>query len=255
MICNNCGIKGHISKNCNKPIKSYGVILIHNIEENPKILLVNRKDSICYIEILMGKYNINNHEQLIKLFERITLVEYNKLNTRPFKELWKELWILNKIININEFKKYLNYFIKLKQIIHRYKKYHKYEYTEWEIPKGRKNPNETYFEASNRELQEETNINQEDYEIIINYKPIIENFIGENDVVYENMYYIGICNNIENIRINTSNKNQIIEIKDVGLYTEEESISRIRDYNINRKQVISDIFKFIKNYKNDLILK
>jgi len=255
MICNNCGIKGHISKNCNKPIKSYGVILIHNIDNNPKILMVNRKDSICYIELLMGKYNINNHEQLIKLFERITTDEFNKLDNRPFNELWKELWILNNIVNIKEYKKYLVFFLILKKNMYLYKEYPKYEYTEWEIPKGRKNSHETYFEASNRELQEETNINREDYEIIINYKPIVEKFKGENEVMYENMYYIGICKNIDNIKVNTSNKNQIMEIKEVGLYTEEEALTKIRDYNINRKTVISDIFKFIQNYKNDLIIK
>jgi len=255
MICNNCGLKGHILKNCYKSIKSYGVILIHNIENDPKILMVNRKDSICYIELLMGKYNINNHEYLCKLFERITIDEYNKLNIEPFQNLWKELWVIDKIGNIKEYERYLRLFIELKKIIEKYKNIPKYNITEWEIPKGRKNSYETYYEASIRELEEETNIKQEDYEIIINYKPLIENFTGENNVKYENMYYIGICNNTSNIKINRNNRNQIIEIKDVKLLTENECLNSIRDYNISKKEIIKNIYNFIKNYKNDFILK
>ena len=36
MYCNNCGKPGHISKDCNQPITSYGVLLFV-LEEEPKI--------------------------------------------------------------------------------------------------------------------------------------------------------------------------------------------------------------------------
>ena len=114
---------------------------------------------------------------------------------------------------------------------------------------------ETYYEASVRELEEETNIKKEDYNIIINYKTIIESFIGENNVKYENMYYIGICNDTKNIKVDKNNKDQIMEIKDVKLLTKEECINSIRDYNTSKKDVIIKIYDFIENYKNDLILK
>ena len=45
MICNNCGIMGHISRNCLKPIRSYGVILLKDVEEDAKIILINRKQN------------------------------------------------------------------------------------------------------------------------------------------------------------------------------------------------------------------
>ena len=48
MYCNNCGRKGHISRNCNEPITSYGVLLLSDIHTIPKLTMIQRKDSICY---------------------------------------------------------------------------------------------------------------------------------------------------------------------------------------------------------------
>ena len=76
---------GHISRNCLKPIRSYGVILLKDVEEDAKIILINRKDSVCYIDIVRGKYNINNLNKLRLLFSRITIDEYKKqLGSLPF---------------------------------------------------------------------------------------------------------------------------------------------------------------------------
>ena len=47
MYCNNCGILGHTYSQCKNPIMSYGIIAIN--PENNKILMINRKDSLCYI--------------------------------------------------------------------------------------------------------------------------------------------------------------------------------------------------------------
>ena len=64
MICNNCGMRGHMSRDCNKPIRSYGVILLKDIEKESKIVLINRKDSVCYIDIVRGRYNIHSNKYL-----------------------------------------------------------------------------------------------------------------------------------------------------------------------------------------------
>ena len=57
--CNNCGKLGHTFKNCKYPITSYGVILYRFVNDKPKILMIQRKDSLCYTDFLRGKYNIN----------------------------------------------------------------------------------------------------------------------------------------------------------------------------------------------------
>jgi len=127
--------------------------------------------------------------------------------------------------------------------------------TEWEIPKGKQNRNESYFVAATRELQEETNIHKNDYYIIENISPFTETFVGEDNVKYQNIYYLGICNTIKNLKINIKNKNQITEIKDIGIFTESEALQKIRDYNISKKECINQIYNFIDSYSKDLILK
>ena len=55
--CNNCGNIGHLYRDCRHPILSYGIILYDDsIKEDVKIIMIERKDSISYIEFLRGKY-------------------------------------------------------------------------------------------------------------------------------------------------------------------------------------------------------
>ena len=74
----------------------------------------------------------------------------------------------------------------------------KYLESEWEFPKGKKNKNEENYMCAKRELEEETNIGKDDYELVKNISPLVETFKGENDIYYRNIYYIGICKNINN---------------------------------------------------------
>ena len=106
-----------------------------------------------------------------------------------------------------------------------------------------------------RELEEETNIKSTDYELIENILPIIENFRGENDINYRNIYYIGICKNTENIRIDTDNTHQKNEISNVSIVTKETAKSLLRKYNITKYETLDYIFNFVEKYKKDFVLK
>ena len=87
----------------------------------------------------------------------------------------------------------------------------------WQMPQGGVEDGEDFVAAMRRELYEETNIKNTDYELIENISPIIETFLGENNVKYRNIYYIGICNNTENINIDSNNMDQINEIRDIKI--------------------------------------
>ena len=256
MYCNNCGKLGHMSKNCDKPITSYGVLLVTNINEIPKIVMIQRKDSICYIELIRGKYNINDDARLKILFERISAEESDKLKNNNFKKLWNDLWLIDDDNNIKYIKEYnqskllFNELNKKKYIVNT-----KYLESEWEFPKGKKNKNEENYICAKRELEEETNIKTEDYELVKNISPLIENFKGENNIYYRNIYYVGICKNINNIKVDTNNRDQLSEIRDVKILTKNEAIDRIRDYNTTKIDTINSIFNFIDKYTNDLVFK
>jgi len=262
MYCNNCGRKGHISRNCNEPITSYGVLLLTDIETIPKIVMIQRKDSLCYIEIIRGKYDIYNTKKLKLLLDRISKTELDNIKNLDFDILWKNLWLIN---DINE-TKYMKEYNTSKSLYQRLKcdleiseyiidKTSEYEMSEWEFPKGKKNKNEKNYECAMRELEEETNIKNTDYELIQNIMPIIENFVGENDINYRNIYYIGICKNIENIKIDENNINQKNEIRDIKIVTKEEAKTLIRKYNITKYETLDYIFNFINKYNFDFLLK
>ena len=69
--CNNCGNFGHIYKHCRHPILSYGIILYDDsIPDNIKIVMIERKDSISYIEFLRGKYKSYTNSNAMPAFCR-----------------------------------------------------------------------------------------------------------------------------------------------------------------------------------------
>ena len=78
MYCNNCGKKGHMYKDCRLPVTSCGNIIYRDDTEEPKVLMIQRKDSLSYIEFLRGKYDINDSKYIVKLFNGcpIALIEY-----------------------------------------------------------------------------------------------------------------------------------------------------------------------------------
>ena len=96
------------------------------------------------------------------------------------------------------------------------------------VPKGRRNMNENDFECAKREFCEETNYNSKDYDIINNIY-ILEEFLGENNVRYKYIYFVGKLSNLDKIlNLNPNNNDQITEIKDIQWLT-KEALDKCRD--------------------------
>ena len=162
--CNNCGNYGHYYRECKNPILSYGIILYHKYHNNTKIVLIERRNSISYIEFLRGKYDINNNEYIQTLIDRMNITEKKLLLENDFDILWKNLWVNLDNINNRIKKEYekskINFYYlkktKLLKLINNSKT--NYTENEWEIPKGRRNNKEKNKLCAIREFQEETNI-------------------------------------------------------------------------------------------------
>ena len=182
--CNNCGNYGHIYGNCRHPILSYGVILYnYDTDGEPSIVLVERKDSLSYIEFMRGKYkSIYDMEYIKLLFSRFSKKELESINNHDFDTLWQNLWIHTETINPRIKKEYKRSKIGFNKLKEGYKKddilvdlrYHidlvetPYLTNEWEIPKGRRKIHENNRTCAIREFYEETNVEYSSYNLYKN---------------------------------------------------------------------------------------
>lgn len=268
VICNNCSKIGHTFSECVEPVNSYGIIIFRYILDKPEILMINRKNSLCYIEFIRGKYNINNPRYILVLFNKFSMKEKENIMNKSFDELWMNLWLLDNLNNQKYEKDYTKSkekFNKLKKgVIHNNKLYNieslmkdsitEYLDTEWEFPKGRKNNNEKNINCAIRECSEETNFTIEDYELLINVAPLTELYTGENKIKYRHIYYIAELKNYEKGIVINSSKNQSIEIGDIKWFSKEESLNKLRNYHKSRFRVINCMFDFLENIEDYIII-
>jgi ADP-ribose pyrophosphatase YjhB (NUDIX family) len=283
IICANCGEKGHYHKSCDKPITSLGIILFtknktsnssSNITSNStsnstsntkneelKFLMIRRKDTIGYVEFIRGRYNKYNIETISNFISEMTKDEIEKIQTKTFDELWKELW-MEKTMSESLLKKfevakkkfndlkngYLvnGYYYNLNKIIKNNALY--WNEPEWGFPKGRRNSNETNIEAALREFTEETGYKSN--EIVLYKYPIFsEMFIGSDNLKYRHLYYIAeLKKNKDEPKLNKDNKNQLLEISDIGFFSLKECVdSKIRFYLNEKKRIIQKVYNYIKD--------
>jgi len=270
IYCNNCGLKGHIQRDCRNPVLSCGNLLFRKDKDEPMVLMIQRKDSLCFIEFIRGKYDVFNIDYIQILIDKFTLDEKRSIINNTFDELWTTLWMIDidtiqkngdyykghdkfmRLSNGFHFKK-RDIFINLQYFVDNSKK--NYAMTEWEFPKGRRNKGESDLECAKREFHEETNYNEDDYKLIMNLEPFTEEFLGENRVRYKYLYYVGCLTNLEKeVFIDESNKDQVTELKDIKWVTKSESLEMIRDYHHTRFKIINDIFDFIDSLSEKYIL-
>ena len=269
--CNNCGNYGHVYKSCRHPILSYGILLYYYDKDKiPRTIMVERKDSLSYIEFLRGKYkSVYNYDYIKLLLSRMTVQERECLKTKEFDELWKNLWIHTDSVNQRiqkEYSKSKQNFTTLKKGIHVNKNQYsigsiiseldkEYHFNEWEIPKGRRKMYENNRACAIREFYEETNVNYSLYRLYKNIIPIVEEYMGINKVKYKHVYYIGNIVNRCKLIIDKGNKDQYTEIKDINWCSEEECLKKIRDYDNHKRGIIINFFEYLRGHKNVVTLE
>ena len=77
MNCNNCGKKGHMYKDCKLPVTSCGHIIFRDDGVEPKVLMIQRKDSLCYIDFLRGKYDMRDLKYIQVLIDKCSKTNKN----------------------------------------------------------------------------------------------------------------------------------------------------------------------------------
>jgi 8-oxo-dGTP pyrophosphatase MutT (NUDIX family) len=258
--CNNCGKDGHKVTKCKLPIVSYGIILIRkNSEENQfEYLMISRKNSFGFIDLIRGKYQPYQLNQLQNIIDEMTNEEKKNIQIDGFDKLRSEMWgesyhyqYKNEALQSNKKFDYIkngfyvnDEYVSLHHLVLESKS--NWDEPEWEFPKGKKMNKETDIQCAYREFTEETGIQKDKFKIIENVLPFEETFIGTNYKSYKHKYYLAILNNLDNeLNLQHYQKSEVSKLEWKTLSQCEESI---RPYHIDKKNMIMKIESMMCKY-------
>jgi len=282
-ICTNCGISGHTYKQCVEPLMSYGLLIfkysnpswslnktlcsIDNTVNgtqnagNLQILMVQRKDSLRFVEFVRGKYDIEELDYLGHLLEEMTEAEHTMIRTNTFIELWQHVWGSSNPKNYrNDFEKSQNKFNLLKtspgtidpskSLLEELlcKNSAKWKSPEWGFPKGRRNPGESDIEVAIRETFEETNIHESQLNIFERISPLVETYYGDNKIYYCHKYYLCLTNQGTSTEFDITNDIMTREISDIRWFNIDDAINVMRPENVERKAVLLKANTIFRNF-------
>jgi len=243
-ICNNCGNTGHLFYNCKKPITSFGIVC-YRINEQKEIeyLLIQRKDSLGYVDFLRGKYNENNNFQLKNIINEMTETEKENILKCSYSELWDKLWNkTNEKYDIKNEEKF-NY-IKLNKS-HFFDTTIKWFEPEWGFPKGRRNYKERDIDCAIREFEEETGYSKNNLIFIKNLNPFEEIFTGSNLKSYKHKYFLTYIPYVKSLIDDNYQKSEIGNMK---WFTHSSCLEKIRFYNIEKIDILNSINNLLQKY-------
>lgn len=249
LYCNNCGKSGHMSSDCKMPITSVGIILIRYENNEPYYLLVRRKETFGYSDLVRGKYPICNKTFINNLVNEMTLDEKKEVKT-VLSEIENE----NKDPNETILKKYytniknneeLGYNdINLHDIINNSNT--NWSDPEWGFPKGRRNYQEKDIDCAVREFEEETGYYRDEITLIENLIPLEEIFTGSNYKIYKHRYYLAKLNSDKNIKIHTFQQS---EISKMSWLNYSDTLKYIRPYNKEKIEIVETVNKIFESCK------
>lgn len=268
--CTNCGLMGHVFRKCLSPVTSYGIIAIKYLADNHinslfsksntisngndsiQFLLIQRKDSLAFVEFIRGKYNQNDPDYVKQLLRGMTQKEQTLILHSTFDELWMSVWGQSSSVKSHKTdyedseKKFSQVREFLIESINR--EFSKWSEPEWGFPKGRRNPYEMDITCAVREFQEETGLKRGDFTLLHNITPISETFLGSNGVHYCHKYYIAICDKSTEVEMKMDNPHMAREIGNIKWCTLDEAITKIRPDNIEKREILLKAGKIMRNF-------
>ena len=284
--CANCGGEGHVYRICNYPISSFGVICYRAVHgkgkaAQPEYLLVQRNDSLCYVEFIRGKYVLQNRGYIMKLLSNMTADERSRIESSGFDELWQGFWQSDTTRTFmkeyeqskarftalsdgyllrtaaastaaaspidNEPKTMPTNVVFFSLGIALAGTVAKHAETEWGFPKGRRNINESDLRCACREFKEETGFDVSGIHVLSHVKPFEEIFSGSNRVRYRHVYYLAQLKPRHDSTPPVLDMMQQREIRTAGWFDFDGVMARIRDENVERREMFKRVHQWVCN--------
>lgn len=260
--CMNCGENGHKFRYCPKPILSYGIACFIQNEQlvKPKegialkdwlCVCIQRRHTYSYVDYIRGKYDPNDREFMRTLLGRMTQSEIETIRTKSFDAMWEDLWMEKefpkKSMQSKRFKQ--NASEKHNTVLQHYELSSKWQDTEWGLPKGRRNQNETDLEVAKREFSEETGIHIQNIKILPDSQ-MIENYVANNGHHYNNVYVAAQWTGTKLDFDELVTRNQFrysfkAEISNIMPFTLTEILQRVRFYEKWKQTLFRKCFSVI----------
>jgi ADP-ribose pyrophosphatase YjhB (NUDIX family) len=247
LFCNNCGKYGHLFHICKIPITSIGVICFRVNQGELEFLMIRRKDTLGYTDFMRGKFSLKQKFYIMNMIKQMTQNEKELLLNRYESYKLSKINSFNMKDKIIQLIKGINHeeeFYDLKTIILESNLTSNWQEPEWGFPKGRRNVQESDYDCAIREFSEETGYYISDLKNIRNIVPFEEVFTGSNYNSYRHKYYVMY------IPYETSMKNnnyQKSEVSKMEWKTLDNCLKSIRPYNLEKKQVIQNVYNCLKN--------
>jgi 8-oxo-dGTP pyrophosphatase MutT (NUDIX family) len=243
-------------------------------------LLVSHRYSVGYSDFIRGRYNTNDTNSIITLFEQMTSDEIEKLGKHDYDTLVyqftnrhneEKLKHLNNIYTGRYSDEYCAAKVKFNTLkdntdksipwsldfyINNVKP--KCNTPELGFPKGRPCPKkgklamvemedhisnwekEQPIETARREFHEETGYTH--YQLLDKIEPITEKLIGSDNIKYKHVYYLSISD------LNHTNSYDQHEVGELKWLTFDQAIAAMRPHHIDKKNVLTKVYLFVLNY-------
>jgi len=237
--------------NARLPTLSVGIIAVCFREGVPHFLMIRRKDTMAYCDLIRRRHRITNPAHLQCLVNGLTLCEKERIATLSHSQLWMEMWNESTIINHNEQQTSEGCLRAIREESTMLwdaleNSTTTWTETEWEFPKGRKNCQERDQTCALREFEEETGIPATELELITNFIPIEETYTGTNGKAYRHRYYLGIIADSDKLDLSHFQRSEVQEVRWVTL---EEGLRVIRSYHGEKRRVLTVANKLVANLR------